>query len=178
MNSSDWVKECLRDFPGGPVGKNLPASAGYTGLTSGLRSSQLPGSSDGKAPACNEGDLGSIPGSGRSPGEGKWQPTPVLLPGKCYGRWSLVGYSPWVTKSLTWLNNFIFTFTGKLPNASGQLSPRDATTEARLPENCAPQEEKPPQWEAGALKLECSLHFPQLEKARTQQRRPRGAKNK
>ena len=74
MNSSDWVKECLRDFPGGPVGKNLPASAGYTGLTSGLRSSQLPGSSDGKAPACNEGDLGSIPGSGRSPGEGNGNP--------------------------------------------------------------------------------------------------------
>ena len=26
--------------------------------------------SDGKASACNAGDLGSIPGSGRSPGEG------------------------------------------------------------------------------------------------------------
>ena len=30
-------------------------------------------------------DLGSIPGLGRSPGEGKWQPTPVLLPEKCHG---------------------------------------------------------------------------------------------
>ena len=30
----------------------------------------LPGGSDGKASACNVGDLGSIPGSGRSPGEG------------------------------------------------------------------------------------------------------------
>ena len=30
----------------------------------------------------------------------KWQPTPVLLPGKSHGR-SLVGYSPWVTKSRT-----------------------------------------------------------------------------
>ena len=29
------------------------------------------GGSDGKASACNAGDLGSIPGSGRSPGEGK-----------------------------------------------------------------------------------------------------------
>ena len=26
--------------------------------------------SDGKASSCNEGDLGSIPGSGKSPGEG------------------------------------------------------------------------------------------------------------
>ena len=25
----------------------------------------------------------------------KWQPTPVLLPGKSHGRRSLVGYSPW-----------------------------------------------------------------------------------
>ena len=29
-----------------------------------------PGSSDSKESACNVGDLGSIPGSGRSPGEG------------------------------------------------------------------------------------------------------------
>ena len=29
----------------------------------------FPGSSDGKASACNAGDPGSIPGSGRSPGE-------------------------------------------------------------------------------------------------------------
>ena len=28
-----------------------------------------PGSSDGKESACNAGDLGSIPGLGRSPGE-------------------------------------------------------------------------------------------------------------
>ena len=29
---------------------------------------------------------------------GKWQPTPVLLPGKSHGPRSLVGYSPWVRK--------------------------------------------------------------------------------
>ena len=32
--------------------------------------SSYPGGSDGKEFACNAGDLGSIPGSGRSPGEG------------------------------------------------------------------------------------------------------------
>ena len=32
--------------------------------------SGFPGGSDGKASACNVGDLGSIPGLGRSPGEG------------------------------------------------------------------------------------------------------------
>ena len=30
----------------------------------------------------------------------KWQPTPVLLPGKCHGRRSLVGYSAWDGKEL------------------------------------------------------------------------------
>ena len=34
----------------------------------------FPGSSDGKASACNAGDMGSIPGSGRSPGEGNDNP--------------------------------------------------------------------------------------------------------
>ena len=34
----------------------------------------FPGGSEGKASACNVGDLGSIPGSGRSPGEGKGKP--------------------------------------------------------------------------------------------------------
>ena len=32
------------------------------------------GGSDGKASACNAGDPGSIPGSGRSPGEGNGNP--------------------------------------------------------------------------------------------------------
>ena len=34
----------------------------------------FPGGSDGKESACNEGDTGSIPGSGRSPGEGNGNP--------------------------------------------------------------------------------------------------------
>ena len=33
-----------------------------------------PGGSDGKASACNAGDPGSIPGLGRSPGEGNGNP--------------------------------------------------------------------------------------------------------
>ena len=34
----------------------------------------FPGGSVGKESACNAGDLGSIPGLGRSPGEGKGYP--------------------------------------------------------------------------------------------------------
>ena len=36
----------------------------------------------GKESVCNSGDPGSSPGSGRR----KWQPTAVVLPGKCCGR--------------------------------------------------------------------------------------------
>ena len=34
----------------------------------------FPGGSDGKESACNAGDLGSVPGSERSPGEGNGNP--------------------------------------------------------------------------------------------------------
>ena len=36
----------------------------------------FPGGADGKASACNAGDLGSIPGSGRYSGEGNGNPLP------------------------------------------------------------------------------------------------------
>ena len=39
-----------------------------------LGTTNFPGSSDGKASAYSAGDLGSIPGSGRSPGEGNGNP--------------------------------------------------------------------------------------------------------
>ena len=71
----------------------------------------FPGGSDGKASACNVGDLGSIPASGRSPGEGnEWHPTPVLLPGKSHGQRSLVACTQCVAKSRTRLSDFTFTF--------------------------------------------------------------------
>ena len=35
---------------------------------------EFPGGSDGKVSVYNAGDLGSIPGSGRSPGEGNGNP--------------------------------------------------------------------------------------------------------
>ena len=51
--------------------KNLPANAGDTE------------------------DVGSIPGSGRSPGGGNNNLLLVFLPGEFYGQRSLAGYSPW-----------------------------------------------------------------------------------
>ena len=58
----------------------------------------FPGGSDGKGSACNAGDLGSISGSGRSPGEGNGHPLQYLCLEKSHGQRSLVGCSPWSHK--------------------------------------------------------------------------------
>ena len=65
-----------------------------------------PGGSEVKAFACNAGDLGSIPGSGRSPGEGNGNP----LQYSCLenpvdgGAWWATVHE--VAKSRTRLSNF------------------------------------------------------------------------
>ena len=58
-----------------------------------------------------------------------------------------------------------------------QLSPRATTTEARMPRSHAPQQEKPPQWEARTLQWSVAPCSPELEKAHVQQQRPNAAKN-
>ena len=50
--------------------------------------SLFPCGSAGKEFACNAGELGLIPGLGRSPGEGKGYPTPVFWPGEFSGLYS------------------------------------------------------------------------------------------
>ena len=54
-----------------------------------------------KNPPANSGDLrdmGSIPGSGRSPGEGNGNPLQYSCLENPQGEKSLVGYSPWGRK--------------------------------------------------------------------------------
>ena len=78
----------------------------------------FPGGSDSKESACSAGDLGLIPGSGRSSGEGNGLPTPVFLPGESQGQKSLAGHSPWSHKesdtteqlTLSLYNIYIYTF--------------------------------------------------------------------
>ena len=60
----------------------------------------FPGSSDSKESACNAGDPGSIPGSGRSPGEGNGNPLQYSCLEKSHGWRSLVGYTPWDCKEV------------------------------------------------------------------------------
>ena len=50
--------------------------------------------SDENASAYNAGDLGSVPGLGRSLGEGNDNPLPVFLPRESHGQRSLAGYGP------------------------------------------------------------------------------------
>ena len=63
-------------FPGGAVVNNPPANAG------------------------DARDAGSIPGSGRSPGVGNSNPTPVFLPGRFHGQRSRAAYNPWSSQEL------------------------------------------------------------------------------
>ena len=55
----------------------------------------LSGGLDSKESACNARDQDLIPGLRRSPGERKWQPTPIFLPGESHGQRRLASYSPW-----------------------------------------------------------------------------------
>ena len=55
----------------------------------------FPGGSEIKVSACNVGDLGLIPGLGRSPGEGNGNPLKYSCLENPMDRGSLVGYSPW-----------------------------------------------------------------------------------
>ena len=70
----------------------------------------FPGGSEVKASACNAGDLGLIPGLGRSPGEGNGNP----LQYSCLenpmdgGAWWATVHG--VAKSRTRLSDFTFTF--------------------------------------------------------------------
>ena len=53
------------------------------------------GGSVSKESVCIVGDLGSIPGLGRSPGEGHGNPLQYSYLENPHGKRSLVGYSPW-----------------------------------------------------------------------------------
>ena len=65
----------------------------------------FPGGSDGKESACNAGDPGLIPGSGRSPGEGNGNPTQYSCQENSMDRGAWQAAAQGVTKSQTWLSN-------------------------------------------------------------------------
>ena len=70
----------------------------------------FPGGSDVKVSAYIVGYLGSIPGSGRSPGEGNGNPSQLQYSclKKSHGWRSLVGYSPWGHKDSDMTERLLF----------------------------------------------------------------------
>ena len=68
----------------------------------------FPGSSEVKAPACNSGDLGLIPGSGRFPGEGNGNPLQYSCLENPMGGGAWWATVHGVTKSWTRLSDFTY----------------------------------------------------------------------
>ena len=66
---------------------------------------RYPGGSDGKESACNAGDPGSIPGSGRSHGEGNGYPLQFSCMGNPMDRRALQSIVHGVAKRQTQLSN-------------------------------------------------------------------------
>ena len=80
------------------------------GLRPKYVSLKIPGGSEVKASACNVGDLGLIPGLGRSPGEGNGIPLQYSCLENPHGWRSLVGNSPPGRKELDMIERFHFHF--------------------------------------------------------------------
>ena len=72
----------------------------------------FPGGSAGKESACNVGDLGLIPGLGRSLWEGNWLPTPVFWPGEFHELYSPQGCKESDTTELSLFTSFTFISIG------------------------------------------------------------------
>ena len=81
---------------------DLPSSTAflfYSSLVDHLLGTRgFHGSSVGKESACSAEDLGLIPGSGRSPGEGNGNPHQYPCLEQSHGQRSLVGCIPWHPK--------------------------------------------------------------------------------
>ena len=103
----------------------------------GLCFSGSPGGSDGKASACNAGDLGSIPGLGRSPGEGNGNPLrySCLENPKDEGAWQATVYR--VAKIQTQLSDFTslhlsFSAADDLSSQNSELAQAGTTSSSIL----------------------------------------------
>ena len=79
---NSWVAE----FPWRRDGLPTPVFLGF------------PGGSDSKESSCNVGDLGSIPGVGKSSGGGHGNPLQYSFLKNPHRQRSLAGYSPWGLK--------------------------------------------------------------------------------
>ena len=113
---SDWSHEIKRHtlelLLGRNAMRNLESALKKRGITLPTKVCTVrmgfPGSSAGKESACNSGDSGSIPGSGRSPAEGNGYPLHYSGLQNPHCQRNLAGYSPWGHKEwymIEWLNS-------------------------------------------------------------------------
>ena len=75
-----------------------------------------------KCLAYNAGDLGSIPGSGRSSGEGNGNPLQYSCLENPMDRGTWRATAHWVAKSWTRLSNFTFTFSNSSSSEYSEIS--------------------------------------------------------
>ena len=107
MGHEEW------GFPGSSAGKESACNAGDPQFDSWVRRNPWrrgslptpvflgsPDGSDSKVSTCNAGDLGSIPGSGKSPEGGHGNPLQYSCWEKPHGQRSLASCSPWGHKEL------------------------------------------------------------------------------
>ena len=96
------------------IKSTFPAASASAGrfLTTEQAYRGFPGGSDGQESACNAGDPGSIPASGRCHGEGNSNPPPVFLHGKSHGQRSLAGHSSWGCKELGMIDQLTISVSG------------------------------------------------------------------
>ena len=107
LSSVQFSRSVLSDFFATPWTTACQASLSITNSWSVLKFwvpipvfIGFPCGSARKESTCNVGDLGSIPGSGRSPGEGNGYPLQYSCLENSTEQRNLVGYSPWGRKAL------------------------------------------------------------------------------
>ena len=102
----------MQEIPVGILGGKIPWR---TDRLPTLVFFSFPGGSDSKESACRVGDLGSIPGLGRSPGGGHDNPLQYSCLENPHGLRSLAGYSPWggresdTAKRLSTAQHFLYS---------------------------------------------------------------------
>ena len=92
----------------------------------------FPGGSDGKASAYNAGDLGSIPGQGRSAGEGNGNPVQYSCLENCMDGGTWQATSPWGHKKLDTTEQLHFTSLLALDSGPGKLWETSLWTSHRI----------------------------------------------
>ena len=115
----------------------------------------FPGGSDGKESACNVGDLGLIPGFGRSPRGGHGNPLQCSCLENPHGQRSLMGYSPWGHKESDMTERLMLLLCSSLGDVATSWVRYDWTTVGNRDISLS-----------RCLQRNAEYHFPKVSKCR------------